>query len=71
MTWYVGPASSTEGDERGAEFAAQLLSEERLTLIVISPSRFISWKEGRRIGKLSPKPWIRQSRLDPSPASCL
>ena len=34
-----------EGDERGAEFAAQLLSEERLTLIVISPGRFISWKE--------------------------
>ena len=34
-----------EGNQRGAEFAAQLLSEERLTLIVISPSRFISWKE--------------------------
>ena len=34
-----------EADERGAEFAAQLLSEERLTLIVISPDRFISWKE--------------------------
>jgi len=34
-----------EGDERGAEFAAQLLGEERLTLIVISPDRFISWKE--------------------------
>ena len=34
-----------EGEERGAEFAAQLLSEERLTLIVISPDRFISWKE--------------------------
>ena len=32
-------------DERGAEFAAQLLAEERLTLIVISPGRFISWKE--------------------------
>lgn len=34
-----------DGDERGAEFAAQLLSEERLTLIVISPDRFISWKQ--------------------------
>ena len=34
-----------EGDQRGAEFAAQLLSEERLTLIVITPNRFISWKE--------------------------
>ena len=34
-----------EGDEKGAEFAAQLLAEERLTLIVISPGRFISWKE--------------------------
>lgn len=34
-----------EGDERGAEFAAQLLGEERLTLIVISSGRFISWKE--------------------------
>ena len=34
-----------EGDERGSEFAAQLLGEERLTLIVISPGRFISWKE--------------------------
>ena len=34
-----------DGDERGAEFAAELLAEERLTLIVISPVRFISWKE--------------------------
>ena len=34
-----------EGEERGAEFAAQLLGEERLTLIVIAPDRFISWKE--------------------------
>ncbi len=34
-----------EGEERGAEFAAELLAEERLTLIVISPGRFISWKE--------------------------
>ena len=34
-----------EADERGAEFAAQLLADERLTLIVISPGRFISWKE--------------------------
>ena len=34
-----------EGEERGAEFAAQLLAEERLTLIVIAPDRFVSWKE--------------------------
>ena len=34
-----------EAEERGAEFAAQLLAEERMTLIVIAPSRFISWKE--------------------------
>ena len=34
-----------DGPERGAEFAAQLLAEERLTLIAISPVRFISWKE--------------------------
>jgi hypothetical protein len=34
-----------EGEERGAEFAAQLLADERLALIVISPGRFISWKE--------------------------
>ena len=34
-----------EGDERGTEFAAELLADERLTLIVISPGRFISWKE--------------------------
>ena len=34
-----------EADERGAEFAAQLLADERLILIVISPGRFISWKE--------------------------
>ena len=34
-----------EGHERGAEFAAELLADERLTLIVISPGRFISWKE--------------------------
>ena len=34
-----------EAEERGAEFAAELLAEERLTLIVISPGRFISWKE--------------------------
>jgi len=34
-----------EGDERGSEFAAELLADERLTLIVISPGRFISWKE--------------------------
>ena len=34
-----------EGEERGAEFAAELLEDERLTLIVISPDRFLSWKE--------------------------
>ncbi len=34
-----------EGEERGAEFAAELLADERLTLIVISPGRFLSWKE--------------------------
>ena len=34
-----------EGEERGAEFAAELLADERLTLIVISPDRFLSWKE--------------------------
>ena len=34
-----------EGEQRGAEFAAELLADERLTLIVISPDRFISWKE--------------------------
>ena len=34
-----------EEAERGAEFAAELLADERLTLIVISPDRFISWKE--------------------------
>lgn len=34
-----------DGAERGAKFAAQLLSEDRLTLIVISPDRFITWKE--------------------------
>ena len=34
-----------DGEERGAQFAAQLLSEERLTLIAIAPDRLISWKE--------------------------
>ena len=34
-----------EGQERGAEFAAELLAGERLTLISISADRFISWKE--------------------------
>lgn len=34
-----------EGPERGAEFAAELLGDERLTLITISVDRFISWKE--------------------------
>ena len=34
-----------EGPERGAEFANELLGDERLTLITISVDRFISWKE--------------------------
>ncbi len=34
-----------EGPERGAEFAAELLGDERLTLITITADRFISWKE--------------------------
>ena len=34
-----------EGEQRGREFAAELLAEERMTLIAISPDRFISWKE--------------------------
>ena len=35
-----------EGPERGAEFAAELLGDERLTLIAIFPDRIMSWKEG-------------------------
>ncbi len=34
-----------EGQERGMEFAAELLGDERLELISISVDRFISWKE--------------------------
>ena len=34
-----------EGPARGAEFADELLGDERLTLITISVDRFISWKE--------------------------
>lgn len=34
-----------EGPERGAEFAEELLADERLTLISITPDRFISWRE--------------------------
>lgn len=34
-----------EGQERGTEFAAELLADERLTLISIAPDRFLSWKE--------------------------
>ena len=34
-----------EGLERGMEFAAELLGDERLELISISVDRFISWKE--------------------------
>ena len=34
-----------EGQERGTEFAAELLGEDRMALISISPDRFMSWKE--------------------------
>ena len=34
-----------EGPVRGAEFAEELLGDERLTLITIAVDRFISWKE--------------------------
>ena len=34
-----------EGPERGEESAEELLADERLTLIAITPDRFISWKE--------------------------
>ena len=34
-----------EGPQRGAEFAAELLADERLTLIEISVDRVMSWKE--------------------------
>ncbi len=34
-----------EGPQRGAEFADELLADERLTLITISVDRFVSWKE--------------------------
>ena len=34
-----------EGQQRGAEFATEMLRDERLTLIVISVDRIISWKE--------------------------
>ena len=34
-----------EGPQRGAEFADELLADERLTLISISVDRFVSWKE--------------------------
>lgn len=34
-----------EGPKRGAEFADELLGDERLTLITIAVDRFISWKE--------------------------
>ena len=34
-----------EGQQRGAEFADELLADESLTLIAISVDRFISWKE--------------------------
>jgi len=37
--------SHYEGPERGAEFAEELLADERLTLISIIADRFISWKE--------------------------
>ncbi len=34
-----------EGPERGAEFAGELLADERLTLIAISVDRFVCWKQ--------------------------
>ena len=34
-----------EGPERGAEFAEELLGDQRLTLITISVDRVMSWKE--------------------------
>ena len=34
-----------EAPEQGAAFAEQLLAEERLTLISITPDRFMSWRE--------------------------
>ena len=37
-----------EADERGTAFAEELLADERLTLISITPDRFISWKRRTR-----------------------
>ena len=34
-----------EGQQRGSEFAEELLADQRMTLIVITVDRFISWKE--------------------------
>ncbi len=34
-----------EGPERGSEFASELMADERLTLIVITVDRMMSWKE--------------------------
>ena len=34
-----------DGPERGPEFARELLGDERMTLITITPDRIISWKD--------------------------
>ena len=34
-----------DGPERGPEFARELLADERITLITITPDRIISWKD--------------------------
>ena len=34
-----------DGPERGPEYAKELLADERMTLITITPDRFISWSE--------------------------
>lgn len=34
-----------DGPERGPEFAKELLADDRMTLITITPDRIISWKD--------------------------
>ena len=34
-----------DGPERGPEFARELLADERMSLIAITPNRVISWKD--------------------------
>ena len=41
----LGGRTAKHAEQRARAFAAELLADERLTLIVISPGRFISWKE--------------------------